>query len=163
MERQRSVSQWNDIYQVCVSMERHLPHPLSTQFIKTTAACSFVHSFKQVSYQTIRSLFQQPAQNLTTFGRLSVMNLFKLSFISILATIGVAADTTGGLRHQPVLTPDESVTADTTGGLRHQPVLTPEEFVTAMGGLTASASLEAQMCVAKGKPCVPSKACCWGK
>lgn len=57
-----------------------------------------LHSFKREGGQTIAKS--------NIIRQTSIMNLSKLSFISILAATVVAADTTGGLRHQPVLTPD---------------------------------------------------------
>jgi hypothetical protein len=50
----------------------------------------------------------------------------------------VTADTTEGLRHQPVFTPQEFVE-------RHQPVFTPQEFVTG--------------CVRTGEPCYGDECC----
>ena len=82
------------------------------------------------------------------------MNLSKLSFISIFTATVVAADTMGGLRHQPVLTPEEFVTADTTEGLHHQPVLTPEEFVIPL-------SVEGKAwCKEEGATCEDEFECC---
>ena len=76
------------------------------------------------------------------------------------------ADTTGGLRHQPVLTADEFVTADTMEGLRHQPAfLTPEEFVGAAHHVEDASDIfvdAGQECAISGAPC-SFTACCAGE
>ena len=86
------------------------------------------------------------------------MNLSKLSFISILAATVVAADTTGGLRHQPVLTADTTELpwwlADDDGDTMGQPNLTPgEEFVIALSDAE-------QGCKQARKPCDRDEECC---
>ncbi len=147
--------------EVCVTMERHWKYSSSHCFHKIINCGfftrSFVHSFAKWVYQTVpSSLFRQPSQNQPSFGRLSIMNLSKLSFISILAVTVVAANTTGGLRHQPVLTADTTGLVDDNDDTMGQPNLTPgEEFVIALSDAE-------QGCKPAGEPCGWDIHCCSG-
>ncbi len=91
------------------------------------------------------------------------MNLFKLSFISILAATVVAADTTGGLRHKPVLTADTTELVDDNGDTMGQPNLTPgEEFVIALSDAEGLDCKKGGLCP-RGMHCVQGACIVFGE